>query len=127
MKNLNNKPICVVNIEGYYNGFIEQLNAASSAGLLYSLPEKYFNIFNDPKDALDYCQSQCLNVNYVNSKDDDRIKSRKDDDSNTTTNTTTSASASSSSSRKYSLLEVGTVFIIGTIIGVLITKRNKSY
>jgi hypothetical protein len=125
MKNLNNKPICVVNIEGYYNGFIEQLNAASSAGLLYSLPEKYFNIFNDPKDALDYCQSQCLNTNYINNKDDDRIKLRKDDDTNTSTSTSTSTTTNNSS-RKYSLFEVGTVFIIGTIIGVLITKRNKS-
>jgi len=119
MKNLNNKPICVVNIEGYYNGFIEQLNAASKAGLLYSLPEKYFNVFNDPKDALDYCQSQCLNVNHVNNKDDDRIKSRKPDDTTTSSSSTTTTTTT----RKYSLFEVGTVFVIGTIIGVLITKK----
>ena len=115
MKNLNNKPICVVNIEGYYNGFIEQLNAASKAGLLYSPPENYFKVFNDPKDALDYCQSECLKVTNISNKDDDRIKTRKTDNNNNNNITTI---------RTYSLFEVGTVFVIGTVVGILVTKMN---
>ena len=112
MKNLNDKPICVVNIEGYYNGFIQQLNDAFKNGLLYSSPEHYFNVFNDAKDALDYCQKECSKVVKVNNRDDNRIKIRDD-------------STSSSSKRGYSLYEIGATFIIGTAFGVAISRSLK--
>ena len=115
MKNLNDKPICVVNIEGYYNGFIQQLNDASKSGLLYSPPDHYFKVFNNPKDALDYCQNECSKVVKGNNKDDNRIKIRND------TNTT----ATTTSKESYSFFEVGVVFIIGTIIGIAISRTLK--
>ena len=88
-----------------------QLKTASLSGLLYAPPENYFKVFTDPKDALDYCQIECAKVNKVNNIDDNRIKVRSDvpsDKKNVT--------------RTFNLIEVMSLFIIGVITGVFITK-----
>lgn len=54
MKGLKNKPIVVMNFDGYYNGFIEQLHRASKEGLLYHTPDKYFHVSTDPLEAIEY-------------------------------------------------------------------------
>ena len=113
MKNLNNKPICVVNVEGFYDGFIQQLKAASLSGLLYAPPENYFKVFTDPKDALDYCQMECSKVNQVNNIDDNRIKVRSD---------SSSSSDKKNVTRTFTLVEVTLILIIGVLTGAFITK-----
>lgn len=57
MKGLAHTPICVVNIDGYYDGFIKQLYRAKQDGILYHDVEKYFHVVDDVSAALDFCIS----------------------------------------------------------------------
>lgn len=68
MKNLDNKPIAVVNVDGYWDGFVLQLKRAFDDGLLYGTLESYFYVANTPAEALDYCEKEVaknLNNNNV--------------------------------------------------------------
>jgi uncharacterized protein (TIGR00730 family) len=58
MKNLNDKPIAVVNVDGYWDGFVMQLKRAFDDGLLYGSLESYFYVANTPAEALDYCERE---------------------------------------------------------------------
>lgn len=55
MKNLGLKPICVVNIDGFYDGFIANMHRAYEDGVLYHPVEKYFRTETDVADALNWC------------------------------------------------------------------------
>ena len=53
MKGMVNKPICVVNVDGYFNGSILQLQRAAEENLLYSSNlDDYFHVEDTPKSAL---------------------------------------------------------------------------
>lgn len=54
-KDLTGKPICLVNTDGFYDGFITQIQRASQEGLLYGTVDSYFHVCDDPKSALDWC------------------------------------------------------------------------
>jgi uncharacterized protein (TIGR00730 family) len=56
MKGMDHKPICVVNIDGFYDGFIMQLRRAYRDGILYGPAETYFHVETDSILALDWCQ-----------------------------------------------------------------------
>ena len=58
-KGLTDKPIVVVNIDGFYDGFVQQLCRASQEGLLYGTVQSYFHVCDNPKDALAWCASNC--------------------------------------------------------------------
>ncbi len=60
MKNLKNKPICILNTDGFFGGTIEQLRRAHEDGLLYYPIDAYFHVSSTPEDAVMYCQS-CYN------------------------------------------------------------------
>jgi uncharacterized protein (TIGR00730 family) len=55
MKNLGNKPICVVNLDGFYDGFILTMNRAYTDGVLYHPVDKYFRVETNVEDALSWC------------------------------------------------------------------------
>ena len=57
MSDMVSKPICLVNINGYYDGFIQQLDRASREGLLFGPKESYFHITATTEAALDYVAS----------------------------------------------------------------------
>jgi len=48
-------PVCVVNIDGYYDGIIMQMNRAKADSLLSREIEEVVKVFTDPIEALDYC------------------------------------------------------------------------
>ena len=57
MKGMFNKPICVVNVDGYFNGSILQLQRAAEENLLYSSNlDDYFHVEDDPKSALSWLE-----------------------------------------------------------------------
>lgn len=56
MKGMDHKPICVVNIDGFYDGFIMQLRRAYRDGILYGPAETYFHVETDAIEALNWCQ-----------------------------------------------------------------------
>lgn len=55
MKGMATKSIVVVNIDGYYNGFIQQMQRAYADGILYHNVEEYFHVVSDVEEALNYC------------------------------------------------------------------------
>jgi uncharacterized protein (TIGR00730 family) len=55
MKDMSNKPICVVNIDGYYDGSILQMRRAAADGILYKDVEAFFHVETNVQDALDWC------------------------------------------------------------------------
>eukprot|EP01035_Chromulina_nebulosa_P018277 gene18277-23954_t len=52
-KGLSHKPICLLNINGYYDGFILQLQRAFDDSLLYHKTDEYFYVANSPEEALE--------------------------------------------------------------------------
>lgn len=81
MKNMTYKPICLVNTDGFYDGFILQMERAYQDNILYHPVQDYFHVEDNAKDALDWCVNQ---LNILRAKGtvatnefiDDRIKSR---------------------------------------------------
>jgi hypothetical protein len=47
MKGMKYKPICIVNIDGYYDGFVIQMKKSFEEGLLYDEIDKYFFVADD--------------------------------------------------------------------------------
>jgi uncharacterized protein (TIGR00730 family) len=56
MKGMASKPICVVNIDGYYDGSLQQMNRAKQDGILYEDISEYFHVENDVESALTWCE-----------------------------------------------------------------------
>ena len=55
MKGLENKPICVINADGFFDGFIMNLQRAYDDGLLYLKPDEYYNVVETPQEAINWC------------------------------------------------------------------------
>lgn len=55
MKGLGHKPICLVNVDGFYDGFVQQMTRASKDGVLYQPLEFYFHSAPTAAEALDWC------------------------------------------------------------------------
>lgn len=51
-------PICILNVDGYYNGTLEQMRLASSEKLLYGNLEDYFHVETDPVAAVQWCDKE---------------------------------------------------------------------
>ena len=49
-------PICILNIEGYYDGSLAQLDRAFEDSLLYQSPGNYFHVETDPAAAIAWCK-----------------------------------------------------------------------
>ncbi len=58
MKGMEGKPVCLVNIEGFYDGFIAQLQRTAEDGMLYDPVESYFHVETDAISALNWCEEQ---------------------------------------------------------------------
>lgn len=81
MKNMTYKPICLVNTDGFYDGFILQMERAYQDSILYHPVQDYFHVEDNAKDALDWCVNQLNDLRAkgtvaANEFIDDRIKSR---------------------------------------------------
>jgi len=56
MKGMGKKPICVVNVDGFYDGFKMQLQRAFDDGLLYNTVADFFYVAVSVDDALRWCE-----------------------------------------------------------------------
>jgi uncharacterized protein (TIGR00730 family) len=56
MKDMVTKPICIVNIDGYYDGSIAQMHRAKKDGILYEEVDEYFHVEDNVQDALNWCE-----------------------------------------------------------------------
>jgi uncharacterized protein (TIGR00730 family) len=55
-------PICVLNINGYFDGSLRQLERAGADGLLYHNIDHYFHIENSAADAVKWCENSVANL-----------------------------------------------------------------
>lgn len=55
MKGVDEKPICLVNVDGFYDGFIMQLQRSYDEGMLYMPVSKFFRVETTVEAALNYC------------------------------------------------------------------------
>ena len=56
MKGMSTKPICIVNLNGYYDGSIMQMHRAKKDGILYEDIDEYFHVEDNVEDALRWCE-----------------------------------------------------------------------
>jgi uncharacterized protein (TIGR00730 family) len=54
MNNFHNIPICLLNINGFFDHTVLQMQRAAEDGVLYGDVESYFHVANSPRDALDW-------------------------------------------------------------------------
>jgi predicted Rossmann-fold nucleotide-binding protein len=62
LKGMSTKPICLLNIDGYYTGMLTQMERALHDGLLYGAIHDYFYVAEDVTSALDWCESQVKKI-----------------------------------------------------------------
>lgn len=55
MKGMKMKPICIVNVDGYFEGSIMQLKRAFDEDLLYLRLEDYLHVEASPAESLGWC------------------------------------------------------------------------
>lgn len=77
MKGMQGKPICLVNIDGFYDGFVQQLQRTFDDGLLYNNTESYFHVETDVIAALDWCVAAREREASVSTVDKARISDRE--------------------------------------------------
>lgn len=58
MDNFENIPICLLNLNGFFDHTIAQMERAAADGVLYGDVSAYFHIASEPRDAVNWCLSQ---------------------------------------------------------------------
>ena len=59
---MTDKPICLVNVDGFYDGFLLQMRRTEEAGILYEPAASYFHSENDPESALKWCTNEVMTI-----------------------------------------------------------------
>jgi len=65
MKDMTHKPICIVNVDGFYDGFIMQMERAFQEGILYHSVEEYFHVASDAESALTWCLDELAKPKFA--------------------------------------------------------------
>lgn len=71
MKGMSDKPICLVNVDGFYDGFLLQMRRTEEAGILYEPAASYFHSVNDPESALKWCINEIMVIREQQQKNGD--------------------------------------------------------
>lgn len=58
LKGMTHKPICLLNIDGFFEGFLIQMERAHRDGILYGAVSNYFHVADDVTSALDWCERE---------------------------------------------------------------------
>ena len=61
MMGLKNKGICVVNIDGFFDGWLPQMDRAHLDGLLYGPVNSFFDLVTTPEEAISWTVKQMTN------------------------------------------------------------------
>ena len=67
-RGLTSVPICILNIDGYYDGFITQLKRAEQDGMLYDNFNSYVHVETCPKAAVAWVESELQRNDWVSSR-----------------------------------------------------------
>lgn len=119
LKGLERKPVCVVNTDGFYDGFNIQLKRAFDDGLLYGTVESYYTSVNTPQEALNWCLKNVQNQLVNSNSDSGNSDSSNSDSSNRKIERIVIDKKDDSTSSMTTLLFVSlTTFTIGILIGM---------
>eukprot|EP00298_Acanthocystis_sp_HF-20_P000312 c10380_g1_i1.p1 GENE.c10380_g1_i1~~c10380_g1_i1.p1 ORF type:complete len:232 (+),score=82.55 c10380_g1_i1:24-719(+) len=58
---IRNSPVCIINVGGFYDGFIAQMERTYQDKLLYYPPSKVVHVVNTAQEAIDYCLKELKN------------------------------------------------------------------
>lgn len=89
---LSATPICVVDVNGFYEGFRMQLQRAQDDLLLYGDPDRLVHFETTPEGALNWCEAQL--------KDPDRVKRNRQTQPTKRISSATSVPATGDASRQ---------------------------
>lgn len=122
MKGMEGKPVCVVNTDGFYDGFVMQLQRAFDEGILYGSLESYFHVETDPIAALDWCVETVKAQGNVKSKplsDVDTRMNKREESTFTVKATPTSVVITPA---KFDYFKGMTIFAVGIVIGAVVSR-----
>eukprot|EP00941_MAST-03F_sp_MAST-3F-sp1_P001542 g1542.t1 len=55
---MNPRPVALLNVNGYYDGFVAQMEKAHECGILYTNPKELLAVFSSVNDAIDYVEKE---------------------------------------------------------------------
>lgn len=128
MKGMSHKPIVLVNINQYYDGFIMQIQRAFEEQLLYARAEDYFYITGDVQTALEYCEEQYQIYQFqieesVKLSNTSKVSSDGKSERMVTKSNKLVANKSNLSCSQVEYVTIATSVTLGLIFGILL-QRN---
>mmetsp|Transcript_10952 Transcript_10952/g.11376 ORF Transcript_10952/g.11376 Transcript_10952/m.11376 type:complete len:137 (+) Transcript_10952:217-627(+) len=69
LNGLQYKPLCVLNVDNYFDGTILQLQRAHEDNLLYASPESYFHVETDVNAAFQWCLEEYERLKLLKQSD----------------------------------------------------------
>ncbi len=142
MKNLGRKPFVLVNIDGYYDGFIQQMERAKEDDMLYLEIAQFFYVVTNVDEALTWCVSRARgeisNGNITTPVDDDDVTavdfsklpqisheqgSRGNNKATAGKNTTVTTSTTAADGNYATLLaSAAAIFAVGVFVGYALKR-----
>lgn len=128
MKDMAVKPMVLVNMDGYYNGFLQQMERAKEEGILYHDLQHFFHVVDNVEDALAYCETEVKKIQSM-SPDDRLKKGLVADDRKVSRDISNSKnpSLSMNNSCKYDvslcMVSIVAIFSIGVFVGLRLGKN----
>eukprot|EP00501_MAST-03F_sp_TOSAG23-6_P002484 GSMAST32.ASY1.ANO1.2595.1 assembled CDS len=55
---MNPRPCALLNVDGYYDGFVQQMETAYSSGILYMPPNEILGVFSTVDDIVNYIETE---------------------------------------------------------------------
>lgn len=128
MKGLNEKPIVVLNFDGFYDGFIEQLRRAGEDGLLYLETSKFFMVTPSPAEAVKMATKYVEDVKSNGAEDLGRTRTKSGDNKlKAGSNKSKGNSSFGQLKKRIDLLSLSAGITIGAIAAVLALQHTKRY
>jgi uncharacterized protein (TIGR00730 family) len=153
MKGLDHKPICILNIDGYFDGSIQQMKQAYQDSMLYSVIEDYFHVVTTPEEAVAWCINEYFMIENKSipktpallSENRMKVRSRKlvsdppsdtkvifmkPDHGNQDFKTTNSTSSTGNGNGNGVLIRSTSSFLVGLVAGgiimsIIYTRNNR--
>ncbi len=117
MMGLKSKKICVCNMNGYFDGFLQMMRRASDDNLLYGNVNLFFDVVSTPEEAVEWCKRQFSNSPSESTEIDSSINSRVVAREKETSSPPAKTNSTNSS---FSLQQHSLPFLAGLALGVAV-------
>jgi hypothetical protein len=123
MKGLDKKPIVVLNCDGFYDGFIEQLRRSGQDGLLYLDTEKFFMVTPSPAEAVKMATKYIQDIEANGVEDLGRSRTKSGDNKLKAGSNKSPAATKGSGALDMLSLTIG--ITIGAVLTVVASRHAK--